>query len=54
MPVLSSEGPIQFSTAKDAVYIDSRSGRVVLSPQEARNLAAEIIRRADAAERWGK
>lgn len=54
MSVLSDSSPIQFSTAKDAIYIDATSGRVVLTPQEARDLAAELISRAGVAERWGK
>ena len=54
MSVLSDSSPIQFSTAKDAVYIDARDGRVVLTPDEARTLAAELIARAGAAERWGR
>jgi len=53
MPVLSDDSPVRFSTAKDAIYIDSRSGRVVLTPGEARELAAELIARAGVAERWG-
>ena len=53
MPVLSSDGPVQFYTAKDAVYIDATEGRVIMTPNEARELAAEIVARAEAAERWG-
>ncbi len=52
--VFSDHSPIQIATQKDGVRFDATSGRVTLTPKEARQLSAELLKRATAAEQWGQ